>query len=61
MFHTHTNTHTYAYTHTYTKQTHTHTHTLVPSRAKGLIRYFGIFHDRVLGSRPHFRKLENFW
>ena len=32
----------------------------VPSGAKGLIRYFGIFHHRAPGLTPHFRKLENF-
>ena len=32
----------------------------VPTWVKGPIRYFGIFHKRVLGSRPHFQKLENF-
>ena len=32
-----------------------------PAWAKVPIRYFAIFHDRVLGLRPHFRKLENFW
>ena len=31
----------------------------VPEWAKGPIRYFGIFHDRVLGSRQHSWKHEN--
>ena len=32
----------------------------VPAWDKVPIRYFSIFHDRVLGSRPHFLKLEKF-
>ena len=31
-----------------------------PAWAKILIGYFGIFHDRVPGLRPHFRKLKKF-
>ena len=37
-----------------------HTSTIFPAWAKVPIRYFGIFHDRVLVLRPHFRKIENF-
>ena len=32
----------------------------VPAWDKVPIRYFSIFHDRFLGSRPHFLKLEKF-
>ena len=32
-----------------------------PEWAKGAIIYFIIFHDQVLGLRPHFRNAENFW
>ena len=32
----------------------------VPAWAKGSIRYFGIFHDHIIGSRPHFQNPENF-
>ena len=40
---------------------HTDTVIIVPAWDNGPISYFGIFHDRVLSSRPHFRKLEKFW
>ena len=37
-----------------------YTSSYVPAWDKGSIRYFGIFHDQVLDSRPHFRNPENF-
>ena len=37
---------------------HPRTNISVPAWAKGLIRYFSIFHDRILGLNLHFRKPE---